>query len=172
MKTARFAVLSAGKRSTLRASVADPYLHGRNASEIEAVRKRYCLSTFHIQKIMLSSQAHHKHGNTQKQIYRYGFWQDGQDVALVTVELLDSEGRLVPNADLNVSFSVSGPGVVLGTTNGDPACHVPATSSRCPTFHGLLRAIVRSSALGAAGVVTVHVEGEGLGSTQVLLRAV
>jgi beta-galactosidase len=93
-------------------------------------------------------------------------------VALVTVELVDSEGRLVPNADLNVSFTVSGPGVVLGTTNGDPACHVPATSSRCPTFHGLLRAIVRSSALGAAGVVTVHVEGEGLGSTQVLLRAV
>lgn len=93
-------------------------------------------------------------------------------MALVTVELLDSEGRLVPNADLNVSFTVSGPGVVLGTTNGDPACHVPATSSRCPTFHGLLRAIVRSSALGAAGVVTVHVEGEGLGSTQVLLRAV
>ena len=100
------------------------------------------------------------------------FWQDGQDVALVTVELLDSDGRLVPNADLNLSFTVSGPGVVLGTTNGDPACHVPATSSRCPTFHGLLRAIVRSSALGAAGVVTVHVEGEGLGSTQVLLRAV
>lgn len=126
-------VLSAGKRSSLRASVANPYLHGRNASEIAA---------------------------------------DGQDVALITVELLDAAGILVPDADINVSFSIHGPGVVLGTTNGDPACHVPATSPRCPTFHGLLRGIVRSSALAVRGVITVHVEGEGLGSTQVSLRAV
>jgi beta-galactosidase len=126
-------VLSAGPRSRLRASIADPYLHGRNASEISA---------------------------------------DGQDVALVTVELLDSNNRIVPNADLNVTFTIHGPGVVLGTTNGDPACHVPATSPRCPTFHGLLRGIVRSSALGARGEIIVHVEGEGLGTTQVSLSAV
>lgn len=129
---ASHSVVSAGTPTRLRASVANPYLHGHNASEIKA---------------------------------------DGQDVALITVELLDSDDRLVPNADLNVSFSVHGPGVVLGTTNGDPACHVPATSPRCPTFHGLLRGIVRSSALGAKGVVVIHVEGEGLGSTQVSLLA-
>lgn len=129
---ASHSVLSAGTRARLRASVATPYLHGRNASEITA---------------------------------------DGQDVALVTVELLDADDMLVPNADLNITFSVHGPGVVLGTTNGDPACHVPATSPRCPTFHGLLRAIVRSSALGETGVITVHVDGEGLGATQVSLRA-
>eukprot|EP00663_Eupelagonemidae_sp_cell21sb_P001368 gene1369-biopygen6736 len=35
---------------------------------------------------------------------------DGQDVALITVELLDAAGVLVPNADLNVEFTVSGPG--------------------------------------------------------------
>lgn len=96
---------------------------------------------------------------------------DGQDVALITVEVLDSNDRLVPNDDLNVTFSVQGPGTVLGTTNGDPACHVPATSPRCPTFHGLLRGIVRSSALHATGLINVHIEGEGLGSTQVSLRA-
>ena len=76
---ATHSVLSAGGGATLRASVADPYLHSHNASEIMA---------------------------------------DGQDVALITVELLDAGGILVPNADLNVTFSVTGPGVVLGTTNG------------------------------------------------------
>jgi beta-galactosidase len=126
-------VLSAGQRSRLRVSVASPYLHGHNASEVAA---------------------------------------DGRDAALITVELIDAAGILVPNADLNVTFTVTGPGLLLGTTNGDPACHVQATSPRCPTFHGLLRGIIRSSELGGAGVITVRADADGVESGQVVLRAV
>ena len=40
---------------------------------------------------------------------------DGNDVALITVELLDANGIMVPNADVDVTLAVTGPGRVFGT---------------------------------------------------------
>ena len=77
----------------------------------------------------------------------------------------------VPNTDLNVTFSITGPGRVLGTTNGDPACHLRGGSSRLPTFHGLLRGIIASSAAEARGNIVVRVEAEGVEAGQVTLQA-
>ena len=43
---------------------------------------------------------------------------DGQDVVLLRAELLDSDGTVVPNADLNVSFEVvTGPAAVIGVAS-------------------------------------------------------
>jgi beta-galactosidase len=48
---------------------------------------------------------------------------DGKDVAVVTVSLLDEKGRVAPTACDKVSFSLAGPGRILGVGNGDPGCH-------------------------------------------------
>ena len=48
---------------------------------------------------------------------------DGDDVALVSVSVLDREGRAVPTADPLVSFQVSGPARLIGMGNGDPGSH-------------------------------------------------
>ncbi|MBN1781006.1 DUF4982 domain-containing protein [bacterium] len=50
---------------------------------------------------------------------------DGEDVSVITVRVLDSEGKFVPTANVPVSFSVDGPGKIIGVGNGDPACHEP-----------------------------------------------
>jgi len=39
---------------------------------------------------------------------------DGEDVSMVTVEVVDAQGRVVPVADHEVSFKVSGSGKLLG----------------------------------------------------------
>ena len=96
---------------------------------------------------------------------------DGQDVALVTVALLDSDGVLVPNADVEVTLSVDGPGKVIGTTSGDPADHSLDSSASCSTFHGLLRGIVASSELGAKGAVTVRATAAGVEAGVVVVEA-
>jgi beta-galactosidase len=44
---------------------------------------------------------------------------------VVTVSLLDGQGRWVPTAHNKIFFSVSGPGRILGVGNGDPGCHEP-----------------------------------------------
>ena len=100
---------------------------------------------------------------------------DGADVALVTASVVDAAGNVVPSgagAGVNVTFSVaSGPGVVLGTSAGDPADHVGAHSPTRPAFHGVVRAIVASAAPGATGVVLVSASAPGLSSATVELLA-
>ena len=72
---------------------------------------------------------------------------DGEDAAMLRVEVLDSEGRRCPLATTNVTFRVvEGAAAVWGTHNGDPACHVPPHAAWHPAYHGLVRAIVRSTA--------------------------
>jgi len=50
---------------------------------------------------------------------------DGQDVAVVTVEVEDEQGRLVPTAWDEIHFTLQGPGRILGVGNGDPISHEP-----------------------------------------------
>jgi beta-galactosidase len=48
---------------------------------------------------------------------------DGEDVSVVTVQVNDSEGRIVPTANNEIVFQLSGPGQIIGTGNGDPSSH-------------------------------------------------
>eukprot|EP00759_Apiculatamorpha_spiralis_P041426 PhF_6_TR40157/c0_g1_i1/m.59452/K01190/lacZ; beta-galactosidase len=82
------------------------------------------------------------------------------DVALVQVEVVDVNGEIVPYASNNVTFTVSGPGVVLGTGNGNPASHTNDKSSVREAYHGRLIAIIQET--GSVGMITVSVTSPGL----------
>ncbi len=93
---------------------------------------------------------------------------DGRDLAYVTVALVDKQGVVVPRAERPVSFSISGPGEIVATDNGDPTSHVVFSSRERPTFAGLVLAIVRTKA-GAAGTITLKAESAGLRPAEVRL---
>jgi beta-galactosidase len=44
---------------------------------------------------------------------------DGQDLAVLSVQVLDEKGRLVPIAKNLIQFEISGEGAILGVGNGD-----------------------------------------------------
>ncbi|WP_343639931.1 beta-galactosidase GalA [Roseateles sp.] len=48
---------------------------------------------------------------------------DGSDVAVVTVNVVDSEGRVVPTASQRIGFEVEGAARLIGMGNGDPGSH-------------------------------------------------
>ncbi len=50
---------------------------------------------------------------------------DGRDVSVITVQVEDDKGRVVPVADNEITFNLKGPGRILGVGNGDPASHEP-----------------------------------------------
>ncbi len=50
---------------------------------------------------------------------------DGEDVAIITVQLNDAKDRMVPTANKEIAFSLTGPGKIIGVGNGDPASHDP-----------------------------------------------
>lgn len=45
---------------------------------------------------------------------------NAEDVAMVRVEVIDASGRVVPTADNDIVFEVTGPANVIGVGNGDP----------------------------------------------------
>jgi beta-galactosidase len=70
---------------------------------------------------------------------------DGRDVAVVTVEALDKEGRPVPTASNLIGFKISGQGALLGVGNGDPNCQESDKESNRSLFNGLAQLIVQST---------------------------
>jgi beta-galactosidase len=90
---------------------------------------------------------------------------DGLDLSFVTVEVVDSEGRLVPEADHVITFSVSGPGEIVATDNGDPTDLVAFPSRTRKAFGGLALAIVCAKA-GGSGTITVLATAKGIGSVK------
>jgi beta-galactosidase len=52
---------------------------------------------------------------------------NGEDISIVTVDVVDEKGRVVPTANHPVSFELEGPGRILGVGNGNPSSHEPDT---------------------------------------------
>jgi len=48
---------------------------------------------------------------------------DGEDVSVITVQVTDRQGTIVPNGDNKINFRVDGPGKIIGVGNGDPSSH-------------------------------------------------
>jgi beta-galactosidase len=70
---------------------------------------------------------------------------DGEDVAILTVSAVNSQGRAVPTADVLVDFKVTGEGALIGVGNGDPNCQESDKEPRRSLFSGLAQAIVQAT---------------------------
>ena len=70
---------------------------------------------------------------------------DGADIAIVRVEVLDAQGRMVPTADSLINFHVTGEGILIGVGNGDPNCQESDKEPKRSLFNGLAQLIVRST---------------------------
>jgi beta-galactosidase len=77
---------------------------------------------------------------------------DGEDVSLVTVQIVDAQGRVVPTADDDVTFTVTG-GTNLGTGNGNPIDHTLDNAAHRNAFNGLAMILVQATR--NAGPITV-----------------
>jgi beta-galactosidase len=70
---------------------------------------------------------------------------DGEDLVVLTVSAVDSQGRAVPTADVLVDFKITGEGALIGVGNGDPNCQESDKEPRRSLFSGLAQAIVQST---------------------------
>ena len=82
-----------------------------------------------------------------------------QDLAYVTVRILDAEGRLCPDADNLVKFKLSGPGRIAGVGNGNAICHEDVQASQRSAFHGLCLAVLQSTRQPGTLKLTASADG-------------
>ena len=92
---------------------------------------------------------------------------DGRDVAVITVEVQDQKGRVVPDACPLLTFTLEGNGRILGAGNGDPMYlggdHPKDKDCRqftVPAFNGLAQVLVQS--VEEASTITLRCKGEKL----------
>jgi beta-galactosidase len=93
---------------------------------------------------------------------------DRNDLAYVTVEIVDRRGTVVPNAAIPIHFIVTGAGELAAA--GSPAPNDPA-SFRLPvhkTYEGRCLAILRP--LGAPGRITLQAKADGLTGAAVAVK--
>ena len=69
---------------------------------------------------------------------------DGQDLAFVTVTLVDEQGTPIPDAQDQLTFDVSGAGTFRAVCNGDATSLEPFTQPAMRLFHGQLVAVVQA----------------------------
>ena len=82
----------------------------------------------------------------------------GEDLAFITVSLTDAEGILIPQADDQLTFEVTGSGTFQAVCNGDATSLEPFTEPTMKLFNGQLVVIVRSAK--EAGTLTLKVTDE------------
>jgi beta-galactosidase len=95
---------------------------------------------------------------------------NGEDVAMIAAQILDSQDREVPTADSPLTFKVSGGGKLIGLGNGDPSCHEMDKADSRRAFNGLCMAIVQTSK--SADEIHVEASSPGLESATVSLASV
>ncbi|MGB7723890.1 MAG: DUF4982 domain-containing protein, partial [Bryobacteraceae bacterium] len=94
-----------------------------------------------------------------------GLQADGQDAALIDVEVLDAKGQRCPTDDDKVDFTIAGPGIWRGGYNSGK---IDSTNNLyLNTEAGINRVSVRSTF--SAGTITVTASRPGLKSAQVKL---
>jgi beta-galactosidase len=96
-----------------------------------------------------------------------GLQADGQDVALIDVEVVDAKGQRCPTDDARVDFTVAGPGLWRGGYNSGK---IDSTNNLyLNTECGINRVSVRSTL--SAGTITVTASRSGLKSARVNIIA-
>ena len=95
---------------------------------------------------------------------------DGLDLSFITLTVQDGNGIIVPRADNLVRFSVSGPGEIIATDNGDSTDFDEFSSHERKAFSGLALVIVKAKS-GQTGSIVVTAESDGLPAATCIVTA-
>ncbi|HSP88549.1 MAG TPA: DUF4982 domain-containing protein, partial [Ignavibacteriaceae bacterium] len=72
-------------------------------------------------------------------------YANSQDVAHVVVQVVDSDGNIVPNANNLIKFFIEGEGKIIGVDNGNPQDHNSYKINQRNVFNGLGLVLIQST---------------------------
>ena len=91
------------------------------------------------------------------------------DLAYITVEIVDARGRLVPGASIPLQFSIEGNGEITATASASPNDMQSFQKPEHRTFRGKCLVIIRPK--GKGGKIILKAKGEELSGGQVVIEA-
>jgi len=94
---------------------------------------------------------------------------DGNDLSFVTVDILDANGTLAPNASNEINFSLKGNGKIVGVCSGDPVSHESYKGSKHTALNGKCLVIVQSE--NKTGRLELTANAKGLKSSTIVITS-
>ena len=94
---------------------------------------------------------------------------DGRDLSYVTVEILDKDGNLCPDADNLVKFEVKGSGFIAGVDNGSQTSMERFKDNKRKAFYGKCMLVVQNN--GKAGRISVRAVAEGIKEAEAVIAS-
>ena len=94
---------------------------------------------------------------------------DGSDLSYVTVDILDKDGNLVPDAENLVQFKLDGPGKIAGVDNGSPISMESFKADHRKAFHGKCLCVIQSKL--KSGIIRLTATSAGLASAAVEINS-
>ncbi len=93
---------------------------------------------------------------------------DGEDLSFITVEVLDRDGNLCPNAENDIHFDIEGVATIAGVDNGSPISHERFKDNHRKVFYG--KALVVLQSKETPGNVRLIATSEHLKSAEVTIN--
>jgi len=93
---------------------------------------------------------------------------NGQDLAFITIESIDAQGRFQPNGNQTVTFKVEGAGTLAGVASGDYSTTESCQANQRRLFNGRAQLIVRTGK--SPGTITVSADTPDVKTTRVMLN--
>ncbi len=85
---------------------------------------------------------------------------DGSDLSFVTVDVVDKDGTVVPDAENLVQFKIEGPGKIAGVDNGSPISMESFKADHRKAFHGKALCVIQSKQ--RSGIIRLTATSAGL----------
>lgn len=93
---------------------------------------------------------------------------NGTDLSFVTVEILDKDGNLCPNAENLVQFQVEGKGFIAGVDNGSPISLERFKDNKRKAFYGKCLVVLQNNS--GKGKINLKASSEGLKDAHIVLK--
>ena len=93
---------------------------------------------------------------------------NGTDLSFVTVEILDKDGNLCPNADNLVQFSIEGNGFIAGVDNGSPISLERFKDDKRHAYYGKCLVVLQNN--GHKGRIRLKAQANGLNHAQTEIK--
>ena len=94
---------------------------------------------------------------------------DGYDLSFITVEVLDKDGNLCPNAENLIRFDIEGRGFIAGVDNGNPTSMERFKDTKRKAFYGKCLVVVQND--GTSGNTELTATSDGLQPASVRISA-
>lgn len=95
---------------------------------------------------------------------------NGQDLSFITIEIIDKDGILEPNASNKLEFELKGPGVIVAVDNANLKDSDPYMSKKRSAWKGKALVVIKSTK--ESGIISLKVKSPDLKNSSINIQSI